>query len=170
MQQFHYACNEIIIDIFYLFTKNSPYKTSFHYSFYEINYGCFDFLFSQKTLSNMRIPSYIGEVICTDINIGNVPPRIAGVRVVPIELSEAWAFEVDIEYSGGAVVEIETRLEVGELELHTDAEDSNPEPGNVGAVPSDLLEGFESLGKDLILEERKNDLQEQKEDDDWNTG
>ncbi|XP_072059133.1 uncharacterized protein [Arachis hypogaea] len=120
----------------------------------------------QRSLSNMRTPSYIGEVICTDINTGNVPPCIARMRVLPMELSEVWAFEVDIEYSGGVVVEIETRLEVGELET----EDSNPEVSDGGAVPSDLLEGFEDLGKQLNLEERKNDLQEEKEDDDdWNT-
>ncbi|XP_015940447.1 uncharacterized protein LOC107465974 [Arachis duranensis] len=120
----------------------------------------------QRSLSNMRTPSYIGEVICTDINTGNIPPCIARMRVLPMELSEVWAFEVDIEYSGGVVVEIETRLEVGELET----EDSNPEVSDGGAVPSDLLEGFEDLGKQLNLEERKNDLQEEKEDDDdWNT-
>ncbi|MED6224376.1 hypothetical protein PIB30_083329 [Stylosanthes scabra] len=121
----------------------------------------------QRSLSNMRTPSYIGDVICTDIDIGNVPPCIARMRVLPMELSEVWAFEVDIEYSGGLVVEIETRLEVGELEK----DDSNPEVSDVGAVPSDLLEGFEDLGKQLNLDERKNDdLQEQKDDDDWNTG
>ncbi|WJX19068.1 hypothetical protein P8452_08801 [Trifolium repens] len=121
----------------------------------------------QRTLSSMRTPSYIGEVICTDINTGNVPPCIVGMRVLPMEMSEVWALEVDIEYSGGALLEIETRLEVRELELHAETEDSNSEPSNV-AVPSDLLEGFEYLGKQLKLEERENDCQEKKEDGDWN--
>jgi hypothetical protein len=84
-----------------------------------------------------------------------------------MEMSEVWALEVDIEYSGGALLEIETRLEVRELELHAETEDSNSEPSNV-AVPSDLLEGFEYLGKQLKLEERENDCQEKKEDGDWN--
>ncbi|KAJ1403981.1 Synaptotagmin-like mitochondrial-lipid-binding domain [Sesbania bispinosa] len=123
----------------------------------------------QKTLSNMRIPSYIGEVICTDMNTGNVPPIIAGMRVLPMEMSEVWAVEVDIEYSGGAVLEIETRLEVRELELHAATDYTNTEPNDVGAVPSDLLEGFEFLGNQLNLAERENDLQEPKEDGDWNT-
>jgi hypothetical protein len=117
----------------------------------------------------MRTPSYVGEVICTDINTGNVPPCIVGMRVLPMEMSEVWALEVDIEYSGGALLEIETRLEVRELELHAETEDSNSEPSNV-AVPSDLLEGFEYLGKQLKLEERENDCQEKKEDGDWNNG
>ncbi|KAK7344094.1 hypothetical protein VNO77_13352 [Canavalia gladiata] len=123
----------------------------------------------QRTLSNMRTPSYIGEVICTNINTGNVPPCISGMRVLPMEMSEVWALEVDIEYSGGAVLEIETRLEVRELELHAGTEDSNPQSNNAGAVPSDLLEGFEYFGKQLNFAKRTNDLQEQKEDGDWNS-
>ncbi|CAK8572185.1 unnamed protein product [Lathyrus sativus] len=122
----------------------------------------------QRTLSNMRTPSYIGEIICTDINTGNVPPCIVGMRVLPMEMSEVWALEVDIEYSGGAVLEIETRLEARELELQTKTEDSNSEPSNVGAVPSDLLEGFEYLEKQLKLEERDNDFQGQKDDGNQN--
>lgn len=124
----------------------------------------------QRTLSNMRTPSYIGEVICTNINTGNVPPCIVGMRVLPMEMSEVWALEVDIEYSGGAVLEIETRLEARELQLHAGTDDSISESSNVGSVPSDLLEGFEYLGKQLNLEERENDCQEQKEEADRNNG
>ncbi|KRH34290.1 hypothetical protein GLYMA_10G174700v4 [Glycine max] len=123
----------------------------------------------QRTLSNMRTPGYIGEVICTNINTGNVPPCIVGMRVLPMEMSEVWAVEVDIEYSGGALLEIETRLEVRELELHAGTEDSNPQPNNAGAVPSDLLEGFKYFGEQLNFAERTNDVQEQKEDGDWNS-
>ncbi|KAE9589698.1 putative PH domain, MMM1 domain-containing protein [Lupinus albus] len=118
----------------------------------------------QRTLSNMRTPSYIGEVICTDIDTGNVPPCITGMRVLPMEMSEVWALEMDIEYYGGLVLEIETRLEVRELELQRGTEDSNPEPSNSGSVPSYFLEGVEYFGKQLNLFERTNDLQEHKED------
>ncbi|KAK7278329.1 hypothetical protein RJT34_23357 [Clitoria ternatea] len=123
----------------------------------------------QRILSNMRTASYIGEIICTNVSTGNVPPCIAGMRVLPMEMSEVWALEVDIEYSGGAVVEIETRLEVRELELHAGTEDSNTLPSNAGSVPSDLLEGFEYFGKQLNFRERTNDLPEQKTDGDGNT-
>ncbi|KAL9324291.1 hypothetical protein ACSQ67_009148 [Phaseolus vulgaris] len=120
----------------------------------------------QRTLGNMRTPSYVGEVVCTEINMGNVPPCIIRMRVLPMEMSEVCALEVDIEYSGGALLEIETRLEVGELELERErAEDSNPESSNDGAVPSDFLEGFEYLGEQLNLAEGMNDLQEPKGDD-----
>ncbi|KAK7391826.1 hypothetical protein VNO78_20249 [Psophocarpus tetragonolobus] len=123
----------------------------------------------QKTLSNMRTPSYIGEVICTNINTGNVPPCIVGMRVLPMEMSEVWAVEVDIEYSGGALLEIETRIEGHELELHAGTEDSNPPTNSAAAVPSDLLEGFEYFGEQLNFAERTDDLQEQKQDGDWNS-
>ncbi|KAH1233944.1 Testis-expressed protein 2 [Glycine max] len=119
----------------------------------------------QRTLANMRTPSYVGEVICTDINMGNVPPCIIRMRVLPMEMSEVCALEFDIEYSGGALLEIETRLEVRELEHERGTEDSNPESSNVGAVPSDLLEGFEYLGEQLNLAEGMNDLLEPKGDD-----
>ncbi|KAK6646197.1 hypothetical protein PHAVU_L006701 [Phaseolus vulgaris] len=123
----------------------------------------------QKTLSNMRTPGYIGEVICTNINTGNVPPCIVGMRVLPMEMSEVWAVEVDIEYSGGALLEIETRLEPRELELDAGTENSNPQPNNAGAVPSDLLEDFKYFEEQLNFEERTNDLQEHKEEGDWNS-
>ncbi|XP_047151940.1 uncharacterized protein LOC124823707 isoform X1 [Vigna umbellata] len=122
----------------------------------------------QKTLSNMRTPGYIGEVICTNINTGNVPPCIVGMRVLPMEMSEVWAVEVDIEYSGGALLEIETRLEPRELELDAGTEHSNPQPNNAGAVPSDLIEDFEYFEEQLNFAERTNDLQEHKEEGDWN--
>ncbi|XP_061342969.1 uncharacterized protein LOC133289112 [Gastrolobium bilobum] len=123
----------------------------------------------QRTLSNMRTPSYVGAVICTDINMGNVPPCIIGMRVLPMEMNEVCALEVDIEYSGSALLEIETRLEVRELELHRGTEGSNPESSNVGAVPSDLLEGLEYFDKQLNLAEGINDLRDSKEDGNLNT-
>ncbi|XP_058779344.1 uncharacterized protein LOC131653268 isoform X2 [Vicia villosa] len=116
----------------------------------------------QRTLSNMRTPAYVGEVVCTDINLGNVPPCIIGMRVLPMEMSEVCALEVDIEYSGSAILEIETRLEVCELEK----EGSNPESSNVGSVPSDILQDFGYFDKQLGLAEGMNDLQEPKEDGD----
>ncbi|CAI8593464.1 unnamed protein product [Vicia faba] len=116
----------------------------------------------QRTLSNMRTPAYVGEVVCTDINLGNVPPCIIGMRVLPMEMSEVCALEVDIEYSGSSILEIETRLEVCELEK----EGSNPELSKVGSVPSDILQDFGYFDKQLGLAEGMIDLQEPKEDGD----
>ncbi|MFS7947134.1 putative synaptotagmin-like mitochondrial-lipid-binding domain-containing protein [Helianthus anomalus] len=88
----------------------------------------------QRTLSTIRTPSYIGEIICTGVNPGNVPPYIHGMRVLPTDLKEVVAMEIDIEYHGGVVLDIETRLEVQELENS----DSKP----VDDVATDLLEDF----------------------------
>lgn len=56
------------------------------------------------------------------------------------------------------MVEIETRLEVHEA----GTEDSNPQPNNVGVVSWLLsnLKSFEYFGKQLNVDERRNDLQE----------
>ncbi|KAF3438428.1 hypothetical protein FNV43_RR21190 [Rhamnella rubrinervis] len=116
----------------------------------------------QRTLSNMRIPSYLGEVICTDVDPGNLPPYIHSMRVLPMDMNEVWALEVDIEYSGGAVLGIETRLEVRELDPEKSIADSNPEANSVGDVSSDILEGFEYFGKQLNLDEETSDALEQK--------
>lgn len=101
----------------------------------------------------MRTPSYIGEVLCTDIETGNLPPYIHGMRIVPQDMSEIWAFEVDVEYSGGAILDIETRIEAHELDLQNDISNSEE-------VSPDLLEDFESLGKQLNLSEGENDASE----------
>ena len=87
-----------------------------------------------------------------------------------MEMTEAWAFEVDIVYSGGAILEIETRLEVCEQDLHRGKEDSDPESSEVGNVSSDLLEGFGYIGKQLNLAEGTSDVKEPKQDGDMNTG
>ncbi|XP_044466411.1 testis-expressed protein 2-like [Mangifera indica] len=113
----------------------------------------------QRTLSNMRTPSYIGEIICTGIDVGNLPPYIHGMRVLPMDMHEAWAFEVDFEYSGGVVLDVETRLEVCEL-------DANSESSSVGDVSSDLLEGFEYYGKQLNISEGNIGEQVQKSEED----
>lgn len=95
----------------------------------------------------MRTPSYIGELICTDIEPGNLPPFIHGMRVLPVDVNEVWAFEVDIEYSGGMVIDIETRLEVSELDSQKGVVDLDTKSSSVGEIPSDLLEGFEYFGR-----------------------
>lgn len=114
----------------------------------------------------MRTPSYIGEVICTDVDPGNIPPYIHGMRVLPMDMNEVWAFEVDIEYSGGAVLGIETRLEVRELDPEKSTVGPNSESNSVGDVSSELLEGFEYYGKQLNLAEGTIEEPEHKEEGD----
>lgn len=111
----------------------------------------------------MRTPSYIGEVLCTDIEIGDLPPYIHGMRIIPQDMSETWAFEVDVEYSGGVILDIETRLEVHELDLQNDISNSEE-------VSPDLLEDFEHLRKQLNLSEGGNDASEEKGESDPKLG
>ncbi|KAL8233510.1 hypothetical protein R6Q59_019610 [Mikania micrantha] len=108
----------------------------------------------QRTLSAIRTPSYIGEIICTGVNPGNIPPYIHGMRVLPSDLKEVVAMEIDIEYHGGAVLDIETRLEVQELE--------NPNSKSVVDLTTGLLEDFENNGEQLKLHEHTNQEMDQK--------
>jgi hypothetical protein len=117
----------------------------------------------------MRTASYIGEVICTGIDPGNLPPYIHGMRILPMDMNEVWAIEVDIEYSGGMLLDIETRLEVRELDFQKGLVDSDPGSGSVGEISSDLLEGFEFYGKQLSPAGGTVDVPEQEEGDP-NTG
>lgn len=105
----------------------------------------------QRALSTMRIPSYIGEVTCTAVDPGTLPPRILAMRVLPSDMNEVWSFEIDVEYIGGMVLDIETRLELRELEL--EGEETRLNENSDGGVTSDLLEGFEYLGEHLRLPE-----------------
>ncbi|XP_039052683.1 uncharacterized protein LOC120194439 isoform X1 [Hibiscus syriacus] len=108
----------------------------------------------QRTLSNMRTPSYIGEVICTDLDIGNLPPYIHAMRLLPTDMNEVWAFEVDAEYSGGILLDVETRLEVSDQDFQKGLVVSNSESNSAENSSSDLLEGFEHFGKHLNLPEK----------------
>lgn len=102
----------------------------------------------------MRIPSYIGEVTCTAVDPGTLPPRILAMRVLPSDMNEVWSMEIDVEYLGGMVLDIITRLELRELEV--EEEKTRLNGNDDGEVPSDLLEGFEDLGKQLKLGEETN--------------
>lgn len=101
----------------------------------------------------MRKPCYIGELTCIGIDLGNLPPYISGMRLLPSDMNEVWAMEIDIQYSGGIVLDVATRLEVSELEFEERIGDTNLESSSVEEVTSDILEGFEDFGKQLELSE-----------------
>ncbi|KAJ0681544.1 putative synaptotagmin-like mitochondrial-lipid-binding domain-containing protein [Helianthus annuus] len=111
----------------------------------------------QRMLSIARTPSFVGEIICTSVNPGVIPPYIHGMRVVPSDLKEVVAMELDIEYYGGAVLDIETRIEMQELE--------NSDSKSVDDVTTDLLEGFEHYGEQIKLNEQTNQAVEHKDDE-----
>ncbi|KAH0913035.1 hypothetical protein HID58_036356 [Brassica napus] len=99
----------------------------------------------QRVLSNMRTPSYIGELICSDVDTGNLPPHIHGTRVLPMEMSGVWAFELDIEYSGEAMIDVETRVDIREVDLQKGITDTRLQPSSAG----DPVEGVEDFEKQL---------------------
>uniref|UniRef100_A0ACD5YYX1 Uncharacterized protein n=1 Tax=Avena sativa TaxID=4498 RepID=A0ACD5YYX1_AVESA len=100
----------------------------------------------QRTLSSMRTPAYVGEITLTDFSLGKLPPYVHAMRVLPLDLNELWAFEVDFEYSGGILLHIETRLEVEEPELQKDLMKNNFGTDSNGEVDSELLESIEQYG------------------------
>ncbi|KZV32779.1 hypothetical protein F511_23691 [Dorcoceras hygrometricum] len=101
----------------------------------------------QNSVSNMRMPSYIGEVTCTAADPGSLPPRILAMRVLPLNMNEMWAMEIDVDYLGGTVLSFETRLEVRELEL--EGEKMQLETNAVGDVTSGILADFVSIEEQL---------------------
>ncbi|KAF0934573.1 hypothetical protein E2562_025664 [Oryza meyeriana var. granulata] len=100
----------------------------------------------QRTLSSMRTPPYIGDITLADFSLGKLPPYVHTMRVLPLDLNELWAFEIDFEYSSGILLHIETRLEVQEPELQKDIMKSNFGTDSNGEVESDLLESIEQYG------------------------
>ncbi|CAN1166948.1 Testis-expressed protein 2 [Linum perenne] len=120
----------------------------------------------QRTLWDMRIPTYIGEIICTNLHLGNLPPYIHGIKVLPVDMNDVWTWDVDVEYCGGVVLDIETRLEVCDPDLQKGIVDTNNESSSGGDISSDLLEGFENYGKQLNIPEGTADTQEHKEEGD----
>ncbi|KAJ0229245.1 hypothetical protein HA466_0318070 [Hirschfeldia incana] len=102
----------------------------------------------QRVLSNMRLPSYIGDLICCDVKIGNLPPYIHGARSLPVEMDGVWAFELDVEYTGGAGLVVETRVDAREEDLQ-----KGLQPSSSGDVPIDLLEGLAEFEKQLSVPE-----------------
>uniref|UniRef100_A0A1J3FV96 Testis-expressed sequence 2 protein n=1 Tax=Noccaea caerulescens TaxID=107243 RepID=A0A1J3FV96_NOCCA len=106
----------------------------------------------QRVLSNMRLPSYIGDIICCNVNIGNLPPYIHGTRILPMEMNGVWAFELDIEYSGGAGLEVESRVDAREEDLQKGIAEGKLQPNSAGDVPPDLLEGLADFEKQLHVD------------------
>ncbi|KAL5208449.1 hypothetical protein ABZP36_032884 [Zizania latifolia] len=120
----------------------------------------------QRTLSSMRTPAYVGEITLADFSLGKLPPYVHAMRVLPLDLNELWAFEVDFEYSGGILLHIETRLEVQEPELQKDIMKSNFGTDPNGEVESDLLESIEQYGNQFRDSQNSLSLVEEKDEAD----
>ncbi|KAL3701313.1 hypothetical protein R1sor_019335 [Riccia sorocarpa] len=66
----------------------------------------------QRQLSKVPTPAYIGKIDCTHLDLGNSPPLARNVSLLPVNEEGSWGLEADIEYHGGAILTIETRLDV----------------------------------------------------------
>ncbi|KAJ3692962.1 hypothetical protein LUZ60_012057 [Juncus effusus] len=117
----------------------------------------------KRTLSNARIPTYIKQIMCTSINLGSVPPFITKSRVLPMNLDELCALELEFEYSGGIKLNFETRLEIQEAELQKEILEG--QNGNLEAG-SELMEGMEQYRNDLKGVEREVGDNNTKEEED----
>uniref|UniRef100_A0ACD5Z910 Uncharacterized protein n=1 Tax=Avena sativa TaxID=4498 RepID=A0ACD5Z910_AVESA len=100
----------------------------------------------QRSLSNMRTAAYIGEIKLTDLSLGELPPYLHRMRVLPKDLNEVWAFEFDFEYSSGIMLHTEARLEVKGPELHKDIIKTTLEADSNGGTDSEILENLENYG------------------------
>ncbi|RID56060.1 hypothetical protein BRARA_G03285 [Brassica rapa] len=117
----------------------------------------------QRVLSNMRIPSYIGDLICCDVKIGSLPPYIHGTRILPMEMNGVWAFELDVEYTGGAGLEVQTRVDAREEDLQI--AEGKLQPNSSGDVPPEFLEGLADFEKQLSVPGGTGDGQDVKVDE-----
>ncbi|CAN7087808.1 unnamed protein product [Brassica oleracea var. botrytis] len=117
----------------------------------------------QRVLSNMRTPSYIGDLICCDVKIGSLPPYIHGTRILPMEMNGVWALELDVEYTGGAGLEVQTRVDAGEEDLQI--AEGKLQPNSSGDVPPEFLEGLADFEKQLNVPGGTGDGQDVKADE-----
>ncbi|KAK6925391.1 hypothetical protein RJ641_009717 [Dillenia turbinata] len=83
------------------------------------------------------------------------------MRVLPVDTNEVWAVELDIEYAGGFLLNVETRLEVREVDFQESISNTNSRE-----VTSDILDDIEYIGKQLKLPEATVDSDEQREEGD----
>ncbi|WOL16885.1 hypothetical protein Cni_G25673 [Canna indica] len=55
----------------------------------------------ERTLSNVRFPSFFGRVECACLDVGDIPPFVRRLKVVNKDMTEVLTAEIDVEYSGG---------------------------------------------------------------------
>ena len=87
-----------------------------------------------------------------------------------MDMSDVWALEIDIGYYGGAVLDVETRLEVRELDFPKGIGDAGSDSGSARDMSTDLFEEFEYFGKHLNLVEGAVDVVDPNEECDPKPG
>lgn len=119
----------------------------------------------QRTLSNMRTPSYIGAMTCTEVDPGNLPPHILSMRAVPTDMSDVWALEMDVEYTGDIVLYIEVRLDTHAQDFQNVAAGSKGDSSSVQGMTTDILQDVEKI-KELRYSDLTADSETTQRDDD----
>ncbi|KAJ7539231.1 hypothetical protein O6H91_11G081900 [Diphasiastrum complanatum] len=104
----------------------------------------------QKLLSNVPTPSYISGVSCTHLDLGKVPPLLERLKVLPVDANGVWGFEANVYYCGGAILTIETRLDVRESTAQEKVVNLGLESNLAGAATADFLnEGLQTVDRDI---------------------
>ncbi|KAH7295378.1 hypothetical protein KP509_27G044100 [Ceratopteris richardii] len=97
----------------------------------------------QKQFTHIITPAYMGKLTCTKFELGSLPPVVNNMQTLPSDPNYVWSFDVDIEYAGGALVKIDTCLDVRDS---GSTENLNLGASLVGAAAADILKaGLESF-------------------------
>lgn len=106
----------------------------------------------QRQLAKVPTPSYIGKINCTHLDLGNSPPLAQNVHLLPMDSEGGWGLEADVEYYGGAILTIETRIDVRDSNAREKVVVQGLEQTLTGQPSVDLLNrGFESLKTDFHI-------------------
>lgn len=104
----------------------------------------------QRQLSKVPTPSYIGKINCTQLDLGNSPPLAQNFHLLPMESDGGWGLEADVEYYGGAILTIETRIDVRDSNAREKGVVQGLEQTLSGQGNVDLLnKGLENLRTDF---------------------
>lgn len=104
----------------------------------------------QKQLSKIATPGYMGRINCTELELGTKPPFFHSMEILPKDSDFIWSFDAAVQYSGGAQIKIETRLDVNDSMSQENAVNQSLEPtlAGSGRVAADILrKGLESIEK-----------------------
>ncbi|KAG6549716.1 hypothetical protein Mapa_008696 [Marchantia paleacea] len=106
----------------------------------------------QRQLSKVPTPNYIGKIECTHLDLGNSPPLARNISLLPVNEEGSWGLEADLEYHGGAILTIETRIDVRDSNSREKVVAQGLEPTLAGAAAADLLaKGLENYSDELNL-------------------
>ncbi|XP_024519532.1 testis-expressed protein 2 [Selaginella moellendorffii] len=100
----------------------------------------------QTLLSRIPTPSYISPITCSRVDIGKSCPVVHGLRALPLS-DDTFGVEADIEYTGGAVLTLETRLDMRESRVGVEPKNDT---SSAAAATADIInKSLETVEDDL---------------------